>query len=160
MMPRGHGDANDTAAVIAPPPLIYLAGLVVGLILGAAVPTPFFARGAASVVGAVLIAAALWLALWGVRTMRRAGTSVRPDVPTTALVTTGPFDFSRNPLYVSLALLYGGIAVAARSLWALLLLIVVLAVVDRGVIGREERYLERKFGVDYREYKTRVRRWL
>lgn len=159
-MPRGHGDAKDAAAVIAPPPLIYLAGLVAGLLLGAAVPTPFLARGAASVIGAVLIAAALWLALWGVRTMRRAGTSVRPDVPTTALVTTGPFGFSRNPLYVSLALLYAGVAIAARSLWALLLLVVVLAVVHRGVIGREERYLERKFGVDYLRYKARVRRWL
>ena len=159
-MPRGHAEAKDTAAVIAPPPLIYLAGLAAGLILGAAVPIPFLARGAASVIGAVLIAAALGLALWGTRTMRRAGTSVRPDVPTTALVTTGPFGFSRNPLYVALTLLYAGIAIAARSLWALLLLIGVLAVVHRGVIGREERYLEQKFGVDYLQYKARVRRWL
>jgi protein-S-isoprenylcysteine O-methyltransferase Ste14 len=159
-MPRGPADAKDTAAVIAPPPLIYLAGLVVGLILGAAVPAPFVPRGVASVIGVVLIATALWLALWGTRTMRRAGTSVRPDVPTTALVTTGPFGFSRNPLYVSLALLYAGLAIAARSLWALLLLIVVLVVTHRGVIGREERYLERKFGDDYLQYKARVRRWL
>jgi len=159
-MPRGPADVKDTAAVIAPPPLIYLAGLVVGLILGAAVPTPFLPRGVASVIGVVLIATALWLALWGARTMRRAGTSVRPDVPTTTLVTIGPFGFSRNPLYLSLALLYAGIAIAARSLWALLFLIVVLVVTHRGVIGREERYLERKFGVEYLQYKARVRRWL
>jgi len=158
-VPRGHAEGEDTAAVVAPPPLIYLAGLVVGLVLSAAVPAPFLARGAVSMIGAVLIAAALSLALWGARTMRRAGTSVRPDVPTTALVTTGPFGLSRNPLYASLTLLYAGIAIAARSLWALLLLIVVLAVMRRGVIGREERYLERKFGADYLQYKARVRRW-
>ena len=92
--------------------------------------------------------------------MRRAGTSERTSVPTTALVTTGPFRFSRNPLYVALTLAYLGIAVAAQSLWALALLIVVLIVMQQGVIGREERYLERPFGADYLRYKERVRRWI
>jgi protein-S-isoprenylcysteine O-methyltransferase Ste14 len=111
-------------------------------------------------VGAVLIAIAVWLSLWGVRVMHRAGTSEKTSLPTTALVTTGPFRYSRNPLYVSLTLAYLGIAVAAQSLWALALLIVVLAVVQRGVIDREERYLERRFGADYLRYKERVRRWI
>ncbi len=92
--------------------------------------------------------------------MGRAGTSIKPTVPTTALVTTGPFRFSRNPLYVSVTLFYLGIAIAARSLWALALLLVVLVVMQRGVIDREERYLERRFGADYLRYKERVRRWI
>ena len=92
--------------------------------------------------------------------MLRAGTAIRPTIPTTALVTTGPFRFTRNPLYVGATIIYVGIAVAARSLWALALLLVVLAVMQRGVIDREEHYLERKFGADYVRYKERVRRWI
>ena len=92
--------------------------------------------------------------------MRGAGTSVKTSVPTTALVSTGPFQFSRNPLYVSLTLFYLGISIAAQSLWALALLIVVLVVMQRGVINREERYLEHKFGAEYVRYKELVRRWI
>ena len=151
---------TDTAGVIAPPPVIYLTSLVIGLVLRALVPTPFLPRGLAFMLGAILIAIAVWLSVWGVRVMHRAGTSEKTSLPTTALVTTGPFRYSRNPLYVSLTLGYLGIAVAAQSLWALALLIVVLAVMLRGVIGREERYLERRFGEDYLRYKGRVRRWI
>jgi len=92
--------------------------------------------------------------------MRRAGTAVSTRIPTAALVTTGPFRFSRNPLSVSSTLFYLGIAIAAQSLWALVLLPVVLAVVQHGVIYREERYLEDRFGADYVRYKDRVRRWI
>ena len=151
---------TDTAGVIAPPPVIYLTSLVIGLVFRALVPTPFLPRGLAFMLGAILIAIAVWLSVWGVRVMHRAGTSEKTSLPTTALVTTGPFRYSRNPLYVSLTLGYLGIAVAAQSLWALALLIVVLAVVQRGVIDREERYLERRFGADYLRYKERVRRWI
>ena len=151
---------TDTAGVIAPPPVIYLTSLVIGLVFRALVPTPFLPRGLAFMLGAIMIAIAVWLSVWGVRVMHRAGTSEKTSLPTTALVTTGPFRYSRNPLYVSLTLGYLGIAVAAQSLWALALLIVVLAVMLRGVIGREERYLERRFGEDYLRYKGRVRRWI
>ena len=151
---------TDTAGVIAPPPVIYLTSLVIGFVFRALVPTPFLPRGLAFMLGAILIAIAVWLSVWGVRVMHRAGTSEKTSLPTTALVTTGPFRYSRNPLYVSLTLGYLGIAVAAQSLWALALLIVVLAVVQRGVIDREERYLERRFGADYLRYKERVRRWI
>ena len=153
-------NTKDTAGVIAPPPLIYLLALVIGLILRALAPTPFLPHGVGYVLGAVLIVIAVWLLFWGVRVMRGAGTSEKTSVPTTALVTTGPFQFSRNPLYVSLTLCYLGIATAAQSLWAIALLVVVLAVIRRGVIDREERYLERRFGSDYLRYKERVRRWI
>ena len=153
-------DRQETSGVIAPPPLIYLAGLVTGLLLSAAAPIPFLPRGLAHALGAILIVTAVGVASWGIREMRRAGTSVDPRDPTTALVTNGPFGFSRNPLYVSLTLCYLGIALAARSLWAIALLVVVLAVMQRGVIDREERYLEQKFGADYTRYKERVRRWI
>ena len=92
--------------------------------------------------------------------MRRAGTSVNPTEPTTVLVMDGPFKFTRNPLYLSLALFYAGVATLVNALWAMLMLPIVLLVINRGVIGREERYLERKFGEQYIQYKERVRRWL
>ena len=151
---------KDTPGVIAPPPLIYLAAIVIGLVLHALAPTPFLSLGLGYIVGAILIAIHAWILLWGVRVLRRAGTSEKVSVPTTALVTAGPFRFSRNPLYVSLTLGYLGITIATQALWALPLLLIVLAVIRWGVIDREERYLERKFGEDYVRYKGRVRRWI
>lgn len=153
-------DKRDTSGVVAPPPLIYLAALVIGVTLHYLIPTPFIPRGLAHGLGAAFILIALSVLFWGVRTMRYAGTSVSTRAPTKALVTAGPFRFSRNPLYMSLTLLYLGVAFATRSLWALVLLVVVLTVVQRGVIEREEQYLERKFGADYLRYKEHVRRWL
>jgi protein-S-isoprenylcysteine O-methyltransferase Ste14 len=87
--------------------------------------------------------------------MRRAGTNIRPDQPTLALVTDGAFRFSRNPLYLAATGLYVGVALLVDALWPLVLLIPMLA-----VVAREERYLEAKFGDAYRAYKARVRRWL
>ena len=66
----------------------------------------------------------------------------------------------RNPAYLGMALTYLGIAAMSSAVWVLLPLPVVLAVIDRGVIAREERYLERKFGEEYLGYKRRVRRWV
>ena len=149
-----------TAGVIAPPPLIYLAGVVIGLVLRNPAWTPFLPRGLGYGLGAVLIWSAVGISFWGVREMRRAGTAVNPRIATTALVTTGPFRFSRNPLYVSLTLFYLGIAIAAQSLWALALLVVVLPLVQYGVIYREEGYLEDRFGAEYVRYRERVRRWI
>ncbi|HYM70600.1 MAG TPA: isoprenylcysteine carboxylmethyltransferase family protein [bacterium] len=150
----------DTAGVVARPPLIYLAAVVVGFVLRALAPTPFFPRALGYQLGAILILIAVALLLWGVREMRRAGTSESTAVPTSALVTTGPFRLSRNPLYVSLTLCYLGTMIAAQALWGLALAVVVLAVMRRGVIDREERYMERRFGAEYLRYKERVRRWM
>lgn len=97
---------------------------------------------------------------WGSATMHRAGTNVRPDRPATALVTGGPFRFSRNPLYLSLITLYLGITLFCNVTWALIILAPVLAFVHWRIVLREEKYLEAKFGDAYRDYKTRVRRWI
>ena len=92
--------------------------------------------------------------------MSQAGTSLRTSDPTTAIVVQGPFRFSRNPIYLAATVLYLGVAAAVNALWAIVLLPVVLAVISLGVIDREERYLERKFGEEYLRYKASVRRWL
>ena len=92
--------------------------------------------------------------------MRDADAPVRTDRPVPRLTTEGPFRYTRNPGYLCLAMIYAGIAVLRNSLWAILLLPLVLLVIQREIIGREERYLERTFGEEYLDYKRRVRRWV
>jgi len=94
------------------------------------------------------------------RTIEKAGTPIRTDRPVPRLVTDGPYRYTRNPGYLGLAMFYAGIAVLRNALWAILLLPVVVYVIQREVIGREERYLERTFGEEYLVYKARVRRWV
>jgi protein-S-isoprenylcysteine O-methyltransferase Ste14 len=109
-----------------------------------------------------LIGGGLWLALDGSAMLRfrRARTSIVPMRPTTALVTSGPYRITRNPMYAGMAFLYVALALSLGVIWALAFLPLVLFTVDRLVIAREERYLEAKFGEQYREYKTSARRWL
>ncbi len=94
------------------------------------------------------------------RLFLKRGTSLIPGKRAEALVTSGPYRFTRNPMYVGMAFLYVGLALWLDVLWALAFLPVVLLVVDRRVIAPEERYLEARFGDEYRAYKQRVRRWL
>jgi protein-S-isoprenylcysteine O-methyltransferase Ste14 len=100
------------------------------------------------------------LATWFARTMRGADTTLDVDKPVSSLVEDGPFRYSRNPGYLSLTMLYAGIAILRNALWAILLLPLVLYVMKREVIEREERYLQRTFGEEYLAYKRRVRRWV
>ncbi len=94
------------------------------------------------------------------REFARARTSLRPDRGAHALIRTGPFRYSRNPLYVAVSLLIAGIAVWMNNLWVLVMLIPLFLVMSRAVIAREERYLEHKFGREYLDYKESVRRWI
>ena len=145
--------------VIAPPPLLYLGPLLGGLLLDRLFPMPSLYRPP-RVAGLPLLVAGVSLGGWFFRTMRRAGTPVDPYHPPTALVVDGPFRHTRNPAYIGLTLMYAGLALLAGGRWPLLLLPGVLAVVNRGVIQREERYLEDRFGHAYQDYRNRVRRWL
>ena len=160
MNDRVAGQGVDHASVVAPPPLIYLGALLVGAGLDYLWPAPFVPAGVQYPVGLGAAALGLLGVALSFRLFRRAGTHVEPYKPTEALIMTGPYRFSRNPIYVSMSLLYVGIAVLLDSLWVVALLIPTLVVMRYGVIAREERYLERKFGDDYRRYKAQVRRWL
>jgi protein-S-isoprenylcysteine O-methyltransferase Ste14 len=85
---------------------------------------------------------------------------VPTNQPTSALVSTGVHGWSRNPIYVGLFLIYVGVGLAVRSVWALILTLPLAITIRYGVVAREEAYLERRFGDVYRDYKRRVRRWL
>lgn len=151
---------RETAGVIAPPPLIALAHLLVGLGLDALWPAPFLTTAARVVIAALLIVPGLALALRCVLLMRRAGTAVEPWRPSTALVTTGPYRRTRNPIYLAMVIVFLGLAFAIDSLWLVALTALLALVLDRGVIAREERYLKSRFGDAYRDYRAGTRRWL
>jgi protein-S-isoprenylcysteine O-methyltransferase Ste14 len=150
----------DTPGVLVWPPLLYAGAFLLGLVLARLLPIGRLPVVPARLAGMLCVVAGGVIARWGELVMHRAGTNVRPDLPSTALVTDGPFRYTRNPLYVGLTLLYTGAGLLIPSIWPLLLLVPVLLVMRWGVIGREERYLTRKFGEPYRAYLTRVRRWL
>jgi protein-S-isoprenylcysteine O-methyltransferase Ste14 len=153
-------DDQDNPGIRVPPPLIYLGPLVAGLLLNRRLQVPFLSRGVARVLGWLLVGGGMALATWFVRTIHGADTTLRTDKPVSILVQEGPFRYSRNPGYLSLAMIYAGIATLRNALWAILLLPLALFVIQREVIEREERYLERTFGEEYLDYKTRVRRWV
>ena len=132
-------DTSDTANVIIRPPIAWAVAVLAGL----------------SVFGL-----ALSLVAWAIVTMTRAGSNVPTSLPTTTIVNTGPYRFTRNPIYLGMVLGLIGLAIALNSLWLLLTLAPFALVIRYGVVAREEAYLERKFGDDYRRYRARVRRWL
>ena len=163
--PPAAPQLNDTttAGVIARPPLLFVAALVVGLASDHLLPLPFAVPGRDGVhwiIASSLTLIGVAFAGAGIRDFTRAGTPVPTIEPTRALVTTGMHGWSRNPIYLGMFLVYGGIGVAARSPWTLILMLPLAITIRYGVVAREEAYLERRFDDDYRRYKSRVRRWL
>lgn len=154
------GVAADIPHVLAPPPLLYLIPLLATLAIGIWRPWPVLPPPWPFVVGPALVAAGAFLLTPAIGAFRSAKTNPKPWKPTTTLVIAGPYRFTRNPMYLGFTCVYLGIALWANSLWPLpALALVVLPVMQRFVIRREERYLERKFGDPYRAYLRSVRRW-
>ncbi len=152
--------ARDSAGVKVPPPLIYLAGLIIGFLAGKWLPDFSAPVVVSRILGGLLIGLGIVLAFSAMGAFRRVGTTIRPDRPATTLASAGPYRFTRNPMYLSLAFAYAGTAILGQSLWALLILPAVLLVIRYKVIAREEPYLERQFGEVYTSYKACVRRWI
>ena len=159
MTPEDRG-RSDHPGVVVRPPFLYGGGFIVVLALRWLWPLPIVGHGgplwgalALSIVGVAVV-------IPGRRALIAAGTNVDPALPTTTLVATGPYRFSRNPLYVGLTLLYLGLTSAFNTWWGVIVLVPILVIMHRGVVRREERYLEQKFGEPYRQYCARVRRYL
>jgi protein-S-isoprenylcysteine O-methyltransferase Ste14 len=154
---------RDSAGVIAPPPLIAGATVLLGLVMDWEIP--FFVLGnyfswpVRLTVGGALVAAGVLLAMAAVRCFRSVGTNVPPWQPALALATDGVYQWLRNPMYVGLGLLVAGIGIGLGSDWTLILLVPAAGLMHTGVVQREERYLEAKFGDDYRRYKASVPRY-
>jgi len=142
------------------PPFVYLIAIVVGTVIHLIVPLRFLPASLALPLGVPLIAVAIALLSLSIAKFRAAGTPIPARKPTTTIVRTGPYRFTRNPIYLAFSLFQLGIAVWVNSVWLLVTLAAAVAVINFVVIAREERYLERKFGAQYLDYKRSVRRWL
>ena len=153
-------ESQDHADRLFPPAFIYVGGLALGLLLHLLYPVQVLPTRLAIGIALLLIAVSGPIFVITRRAYYRAKTTFYFGEPSSALITNGPYRFSRNPGYVSLTLLYGAVALLVNSLWVLLMLVPAMIVLNIGVIKREERYLEAKFGDEYREYKTTVRRWV
>ena len=154
------GIASGNPGVRVPPPLVFLGFLLAGLWYD----SPWFegrmAAMGATAAGGVVAALGCALSLIGARLVKKAGSNLEPWKPTTTIVTTGLYRYSRNPIYLGMALATGGLAICGGSLAALASLVPSVVVMQTHVIAREERYLEAKFGTVYGDYKERVRRWI
>ncbi len=151
---------RDLSRPIVRPPILYGCSIAFGCALQWLQPVPAFPTTMQVPVGLPLVVGAGVLFAFSVREFSRADTPVRSVRLTTRIVSTGPYRFSRNPIYLAFTMLHLGLAVWVNSGWFLGTLVVSLVVMSFGVIAREERYLERRFGEAYTNYKAAVRRWL
>ena len=162
--PQDHSGSDATQEVAnlgtVRPPLVYGAAIVTGLLLEFGWPLPFLPGLLAALLGSVFVVVAVVVFFYSIRTFQTAGTPVPGNKPTTVIVRTGPYRFSRNPIYVAFSILELGIACWVNSVWLIATLIAAVALMASVVIPKEEWYLERRFGADYLEYKRSVRRWL
>jgi protein-S-isoprenylcysteine O-methyltransferase Ste14 len=156
-MAAENADAPNVKII---PPFVYLIGLALGFGMTLWVPFRLVPDWVAWPLAGALVACGAVLAASAVLRFKGVGTTVRPDRAASTLVITGPYRITRNPMYLGLALIYLGIAIAGQSLWAIILLPPVLIIIQRYAIHREEAFLERRFGRDYVDYTTRVRRWI
>ena len=151
----------DKPNVVIHPPVAWALAFVVGIGVDWLFPLRFVPTSVPRVwVGGGVFAVGFALAVWAVVTIRKAGTRVETNKPTTTIVANGPYRATRNPIYIGMFLGQTGLAIGFDNLWVLATLVPFYLVIRYGVIAREEAYLERKFGAVYLGYKSRVRRWL
>ncbi len=160
-MRNENGDHTpNVAGAVVTPSLLFLGGFILGAAVNFIIPIPIWHSIWILLFGIVLSALGVWLISWAIMTFKRHKTSPEPWRPSVELVQDGPYGFTRNPIYLSFALVYLGLSFSLNSTVALIILIPVLFVIDRRQILREEVYLEAKFGNGFDRYKARVRRWI
>ena len=159
---KAKKDDGDHAHVVASPPVIFGIILAAGLLVHKCFPLAIMDHptSLSKTMANLLFVIAGIVMVPTTLLMIRKKTDPRPDRPTTTIVTEGFFRYSRNPLYLSLMLIYGGIAIHANSWWLVFSLPVLFVALKRAVVLREEKYLETKFGDEYLRYKKDVRRWI
>lgn len=151
---------RDNPGVIAPPPLVFAGGVLAAFVINWLWPWPVLAGWYRWAVGGALVATGLGVIAAAFFQMRQARTNIEPWKPTTAIIDRGLYAYSRNPIYAAMAITFIGLAALANSVWFIFILPICVAIIHFGVILREERYLEAKFGEEYLNYKRRVRRWI
>ena len=159
-MPAELSPEEDRPGVLIAPPLLFVIPILASLVIEWYVPTSFVHRAIRWIIGALFFLVGIALNVGGFITQKRAGTDPIPFNPSTCIVSHGLYRFTRNPMYIGFALWTLALAILVDSAWTFLAVPIGLVLIDRIVITREERYLERKFGEEYLNYKCRVRRWI
>jgi len=153
---------EDSAQVKFPPPLVYVGFLLAGLLLDRLsnrIPDFIPVSPWIMAAGGIALLSGIFVMLAGTSHFRKLGNNLEPWKHSNQIVSTGIYRYTRNPMYLGMALAYLGLALWFRSSWAVILLLVAILVIRTQVIAREERYLATKFGDEYLAYKTKVRRW-
>lgn len=162
-------DVNDSeqmnqdkkgAAVKFPPPAIFAGLILIGAALQSIWPIRLGVPPAMEIFGYILVAVGVFVAILVSGAFKRVGTAIEPWKPTSAIVTTGVYAFSRNPIYAGFCLINAGIGIANNNFWIFISFIPAAFFLYHVAIKKEEAYLERKFGDEYLAYKKKVRRWI
>jgi protein-S-isoprenylcysteine O-methyltransferase Ste14 len=157
-------DTQDTPGLMMPPPVFLGVAVLLALILDWITGLSFLAAPAITSpqtwLGVIILAAGVWLPVAGAREFNRSGTNINPFQPALKLVTTGPYRFTRNPMYLGMIIILLGLSLMLSLEWGLILTPFLWLAFDRLVVAREETYLTAKFGTPYREFLSRTRRWL
>lgn len=151
---------RDNPGVAFKPPFLLLVFIVIGFIGRWLVPLSLLPQPWPWIVGPIVVIAALGLFFWTARTMSEAETGIDTDQAATTILNHGPFGISRNPIYLAMVTLLIGLGLLTNSLWFIGLAVLKVILLTWGVIIREERYLETKFGDEYLRYKSTARRWI
>lgn len=158
-MTADNGNDRHGPGIRLHPPVIYAVSILAGIGLDKFWPLAMPPGLHGMLYAGCILAVAVGIALWSLYQFYREDTDVRPDRPDRALITGGPYRYTRNPLYITLSLIQLAVAVWLNNLWILLFLPLSIIAITHYAIAREERYLEKLFGRDYLDYKARVRRW-
>jgi protein-S-isoprenylcysteine O-methyltransferase Ste14 len=151
---------NEHPQLVINPFLIYIGITAVSALLQYLVPLPFISRQPARIAGVIIMMASFLFGMPAIRGMFKAKTSPNPNQPTSSLVQSGPYRFSRNPMYIGLTLMYAGLVTFLQLPWGIFFIPLVIWLITVWVIRPEEEYLGRKFGDQYLNYKQTVRRWI
>lgn len=152
--------APHGADVHVPPPLVYLGVLGAAWALSRVVPFRMPGGRWRQGAGWALVVAGQALGAAGVATFRRNRTTMIPGQPASVMVSSGPYVYTRNPMYLGLTVSYVGGSLVLGTWWAPIALPAVVAFIDRNVIRREEAYLRERFGEEYDEFFRHTRRWI
>ncbi len=153
---------KDSAEIVAKPPVIYGIPLLIGILLNSFFSLKIFPEGTSTsllILSWILVVFGFFIAGWVLSIFLKKGEDISPDRPTKIIITNGPFRFSRNPVYLSLNIVYFGISLILNNLWLIIFWPFAFLILRYGVVSKEEQYLERKFGKKYLVYKKRTRRW-
>lgn len=160
LVPTVERPPRDTPGVRFPPPALYLAGILLGALVQHFVPMPFLPHDLHLPLGNGLVVLGVLIIVTGASTIIGGGSTINPAGAAKHLMTGGIYRFTRNPMYLGLAIVHLGVAASLNSLWILLFLPIVIVLMNILVIQREEAHLTRQFGAEYESYRQRTRRWL